>query len=92
MKTAELKSFRLARPRCPHCYSGRTRFDWSAPGNLLRLPLAILSGLVFYPMVGLQMRCTECGGGFLTSKDGGETGHWEPISESTKAMARADSA
>jgi hypothetical protein len=92
MKKSEMKSFRLARPRCPHCYSGRTRFDWSVPGNLLRLPLAILSGLVFYPLVGLQMRCTECGGGFLASEDGGEAGHWEPITERTTAVARADSA
>jgi hypothetical protein len=92
MRKAEMKSFRWARPRCPHCYSGRTRLDWSAPANLIRLPLAILSGLVSYPMVGLQMRCTECGGEFLDSKDGGESRHWEPITELTNAVARPDSA
>jgi hypothetical protein len=56
------------------------------------LPLAILSGLVFYPMVGLQMRCTECGSGFVASKDGGEASHWEPITERTAVVAHADSA
>jgi hypothetical protein len=92
MKKSEWKSFRLARPRCPHCYSGRTRFDWSAPGNLLRLPLAILSGMLFCPMVGLRMRCVECGGGFVTSKDGAEASHWEPITEQTTAVTPANSA
>src|SRR5262249_38112759 len=91
MERAEVKSFRRVRPRCPDCYSSRTHVDWSSAGNLLRLPGAILSGMVLSPAVGIRMRCSECDGTFVTTRDGAEAGHWEPITERTAELARADS-
>ena len=79
MARAEMKSFRLARPRCPECYSGRTRIHWSAISNLWRVPAVVISGVLVYPVVGLRMRCRECGSRFLASRDGLEATNWEPI-------------
>jgi hypothetical protein len=73
MSHVAMKSFRLVRPCCPHCGSNWTRIDWLAVGNLLRLPVAIISVATFlYPAIGIRMRCRECGGGFLASSDGTE--------------------
>jgi hypothetical protein len=52
----------------------------------------MISGIVFYPVIGIRMQCAECGGGFLTSRDGSEANHWEPITERTVLVTRADSA
>jgi hypothetical protein len=76
--------------RCPDCYSGRTHIDWSAADNLLRVPGAVLSGMVIDPVVGIRMRCRECGATFVTSRDDTDEGHWEPITERTAAAAGAD--
>src|SRR5262245_29925711 len=92
MEKAEPKSLRPVRPRCPQCYSGRTQIDWSAIGNLLRLPGAALSGMACSPVLDIRMRCSECGDVFLASRDEAEAGHWEPITEQAAAAIRADSA
>jgi hypothetical protein len=66
--------------------------DWSAIDNLWRLPGAVISGVVLYPAIGIRMRCSECGCGFVSSRDGAEASYWEPINERTAPAAQADSA
>ena len=72
MGRAGMRSFRLWRPRCPRCHSHRTRIDWATLGNLWRLPTVIVSGVLFYPAVGLLMRCRDCGRRFFASRDAEE--------------------
>ena len=74
MPDVAVKSFRLLRPSCPCCSSGRTRFDWSAPGNLWRIPLAIASAVIVFPAVGLRFRGPECGRRFIASRAGAGIG------------------
>jgi hypothetical protein len=61
MGRAGMQSYRLCRPPCPRCHSQRTRIDWARVGNLWRLPTEFVSGVLFYPVVGLPMRCRDCG-------------------------------
>ena len=70
MANRKMKSFRLARPTCPHCDSERTRMDWTAFENLFRVPFAIVSGLAIYPANGIRMCCAHCGWRFLASRNG----------------------
>jgi transposase-like protein len=72
MGQANMHSFRLLRPVCPRCNSNRTRIDWARLGNLWRLPTVIVSAVLFYPAVGLLMRCPDCGRRFLISRDAEE--------------------
>jgi hypothetical protein len=72
MGTTRMKSFRLARTTCPQCDSQRTRIDWTAIGNLLRVPGAVASELLIYPVIGIRMSCKQCGCRFLASRNGQE--------------------
>jgi hypothetical protein len=66
----QIKSFRLARPTCPCCSSKQTSLHWTTLSNALRVPAAVISGLILYPMIGTRMVCKSCGHRFLTTRSG----------------------
>jgi hypothetical protein len=43
--------------------------DRSAIGNLWRVPVAAMSALIIYPLVGIRFRCTNCECRFVASRD-----------------------
>jgi hypothetical protein len=47
-----------------------TRFDWTAIGNLWRVPIALTSAMVILPVVGIRFRCPKCDCRFIASDDG----------------------
>jgi hypothetical protein len=68
MADIQTKSFRLRRPACPHCGARTTRVDHAVFANLWRLPLVLVTALVFYPAVGIYHRCRICGRRFLAQR------------------------
>ncbi len=64
------KSFRLLRPACPRCGDRTTRFDWTAIGNLWRVPAAVATAMTaYFPLVGIRFRCPKCGQRFVAFFD-----------------------
>ena len=61
-----MKSFYLYRPACPHCGRHNTSLDCGRAMNLVRVPLAILSGLVITPLCRIAFICRDCRCGFLS--------------------------
>jgi hypothetical protein len=59
------RSFRITRSVCPNCHGHETTIDWSAISNLVRVPIAMLTGAVLFPFVRIVIRCRECHHRFL---------------------------
>jgi hypothetical protein len=73
MSDTQSKSFRLHRPGCPQCHHQAPRMD-TGVGNLWRIPLATLSALLLYPLVGIRFRCARCSCRFVASRDAAAVG------------------
>ena len=60
MSLLRLNHFQLPQRRCFRCGSIHTHLSLISPGNLWRLPLAVLTGLFLRPPMGIVMRCEDC--------------------------------
>ena len=72
------KSFRLLRPACPRCGDRMTRFDWTAIGNLWRVPAVVAAAMIrgHFPLWAFVSGVPSAAGGLLPRSTRAAAGRW----------------